>query len=489
MRQEKTSTPEKIFSRAKHNGFRIAPGTLKQVADILPGVVHKWNSPITVVFYGPTSSGKTRLQARLYSDELAAALKLVIPGSPEAVNLLEDDASADTTEYIVRVEFKEAVTFFDSPGFQADDPRLANMSRAFAGLKQLGPAAHHVDAIQVVDTALKPLAIQKIPIAELERQYPMENPIAIYCLDPTMTPFTPGQQEETRSDILDLHEIYGESLIVVCPFKDKFDDWKKEKRDQRKEILDYALARDVLGRDRDAIACSSTTGEALSTVVKRIFAVSGQNTANFAKYITEELRGSRFQHALSNLSKLIAGGLIKNFYNEAMPYSDLFDRLIIMSGVYLQHTYSVDEDTWKRCNGKIEDIMCSPDREQLEKNVVSRRAKGWWERFQSVFGKRFSATEYTASVALVQDVCVAMYELIHTLEENIKSERVDTERVEKWFASAFAARNLQEAIQRRDLIRVQIELEGAWTECFATFHTEALDVLTQMSVKEANHAA
>ena len=479
MRHQNNLTPEEILSRVKQNGYEMDPGTLTEIANVLPALIHNWDDDITAIIYGSTNSGKTKLQARLLHDKLASELKMEIDG--ELVNLLEDADQADKSEYIVRVRFKKDVTFFDSPGFESDDPKLANMSRAFAKLKQQGPPAHRVSEIKLVDTAIQPLSVQHIPIEDLENQYPLQNPIALYCMDPTLTPFSPAQQEAKRNDILALHEIYGEQLIIVCPFKDKFDAWDEKKRDRRKEILDYALATDVLGCN--AIACSSTTGDGLSNVVKRIFAVSGADTSKISEYIKDELRGSRFQHALSNLSKLIAGGLIRNFYNEAMPYSDLFDRLIIISGVYLQEIYSVDEETWKKCNGKIENIMMSPDLEQLETNVVARKAKGFWERFLSVFGKKFSTTEYTASLALIEHICVELYELIHTLE-GIKSEPIEAKRLEQWFAEAFAARNLQDAIQRRDVIKAQIQLESAWTEFFATFHSEALDVVTQMSAEK-----
>ena len=492
MRHQQGSTPEDILHRAKENGFRMDPGTLKQVADVIPGVVHNWDSNVTVICYGSVNSGKTRLLSRLYNDELAEKLEIEIPGATEPIRLLEPEDCPDKSEYLIRVGFKNGVTFWDSPGFQSDDPKLANMSRAFAGLEQQGPPAWHVSEIRVIDTALHPLAIQNIPIQEFESQrLEMENPIAIYCMDPTLTPFSPELQSATRADILALHEIYGDRLIIVCTFKDKLDNWNQKKRDQREELLNYALARDVLGRD--AIVCSSTTGEALQTVVKRIFAVSGQNTAKFSEYIQDELRGSRFQHALSNLSKLLAGGLITNYY-EAMPYSDLFDRLMIISGVYLQETYSVDEETWQNCNGKIEDIMMSHDLEQFETNKIQREAQGWWERFLSVFGKRYYSMAYTASLALIQEICVALYELIHTLEKGIQTERVDAERVAKWFADAFAERGLEDAIRRKDVVAAQLTLEDTWIAFFKKFHNSSLDVLTQMSTqmsqeKEENHAA
>ena len=477
------STPQDILQLSKGNGLVLSPREIKALWDTVPALVQNWDESVYVEIFGDTSAGKSKFTRGILTPEVADRLQITLPGESEAVSVLKSEPSPDATPWIVRVPFKNGVVFYDHPGFNGDDHEISNISRASANLEQLGPPACHVSEIRYIDTARKPLAIEHTPISEwvMKRDPLKDQTIALYLFNMTLNPFGPAQQESTRHDVLALYETYGANLIIGLTFKDVFEGkyWQDPKRRKnRKEILKYALATDVIGSE--PIECSGLTGEGLSSLVKRIFAVSGGDTAKIRGFIDEELRGSRFEHARLNLAKLVAGGLIRNDFATSSPREDLFNRLVVICGVFLQEYYSVNERTWEKHQGKIENIMTS-ECETVEARRVRRAAVGWWEKVkEAVFRKKFITTRYSVTLAPILSLVCELYELIHELEPGIKSEKVAPDRVKAFFAAAFQEQQLETAISELDQPKVQLALEKTLTDFFATFHRESLDIKTQL---------
>ena len=458
-------------------GFRLPPAAIKETVEHLSGALHRWvpnsDGSEDVLILGSTNSGKTLLTKLVFNEEaVRKRIGLLETPEGEVIDIMADEDVPDKTKSVIRVPFDSGFSLWDTPGFYGDYPAVSNQSRALLGLDQHGQS---VSKISFIDAGSLPLKNQNIPVESMESIFPTDTAVVLFLVDLTMTPLGYISQI-IKQDIADLRCLYGERLLVVGSFADKYYDvWDQPTREVRCEIW-----KDVLGTD--VIEYSGKTKAGLTEVVRRILRAGGSDASHLLKYLNAEAKGSRFQHSLHDLSMLLSSGIAGNS-TENTPYSDLKSRLLVTSALYLQINYSVPERRWLELNGDFSDII-SQDGKVLDYKETNERRKayGFCETVASWFGKEYympTTTQWWIEVSALAEVCTALYGVIHELEK-IQSPIVEASKAKQWFASEFAKRNVAATIQNGEAKSLQLKLEDVWVEMFREHHPNTLDLATRL---------
>ena len=388
-------------------GFRLPPAAIKEAVEHLPGALHRWDGSEDdgskdVFISGISNSGKTLLIRHAFNEEaVRKRIGLLETPEGEAIDILADEDAPDKTRSVNRVPFDSGFSLWDMPGLCGDQSDLYNQTRAVLKLDQHGQS---VSKIRFINAGSLPLKLQNIPVESIESIFPTDTAVVLFLVDLTITPL--GYLSQIiKQDIADLRCLYGERLLVVGSFADKYYDvWDQPTREVRCEIW-----KDVLGTD--VIEYSGKTKAGLTEVVRRILRASGSDASHLLKYLNAEAKGSRFQHSLHDLSLLLSSGITGNSTQDT-PYSDLKSRLLVTSALYLQISYSVPEGRWLELNGDISDIISQDGKVLDYKETTERRkAYGFCETVASWFGKKYynpTTTQWWIEVSALAEVCTAL---------------------------------------------------------------------------------
>ena len=465
-------TPAEIAAFCREDGLRLPEASIKGADDFLSGGLHRWDhGSIDVIFFGPTNCGKTVLSKLAFNEEaVRKRIGLLETPDGEIIDILEDEDTTDKTKAIIRVPFDGGFCLWDMPGVYGDKPIYSNMTRALLGLGQQGPSVSEVDFI---DAGILPLKSQHILVSQVREILP-KDVIIVFLVDLTMTPLG-YMREVIKQDLSDLRQLYGEHLIVVGSFADKYYNvWDKPTREERSEIW-----KDVLGTD--IIEYSGKTKANLTEVIRRILRAGGYEASDLLPYLTAEAKGSRLQHSLHNLSLLLSSG-ITGSSTQNDPYPDLQRRLLVTCALHLQISYSVSEETWLALNGDLRDII-SQEGKVLDYETVRerRKASGFFQTIGSWFGKKYhrTVTNWQIDVLALAEVCAALYGVIHELEK-IESPIIEASKAKQWFASEFVKRNVAATIENSESESLQLKLEDVWVDMFREHHRNTLDLATRL---------
>lgn len=459
----------KYFSRELYPLLEFSEFSGKNEAvSRLPGVFNRYDAQeIHVAFIGPTNGGKTGLARLLMSEKIADQVgNVTLPDGSVLTDILGSQNIPDKTKGIMKIRLSDSFIIWDTPGLYGDNPTLGKLASMLFGLENNNEVSE-LPVIEI-DTSSAPASYEKMAVI----QFPRERMIVIFMVDMTMTPFSSFAQQQLKSDIQKLKELYGERLLIVGSFQDKLDHWDDETREERINIWEQVLEGIPM------IQYSGYTKHGLLDIVREIIRRSGQPASSLLPYFNTEAKGERFSHVLNNLSSLIATALT-TFDDTVSAPRDMHKSLFCLVALYASIHYQVSENQWLKVNGDLAQIAAGVISDKKE---ISRPPSGFFENLAAFFfNKEYYTWEETRylSVEALCETSVFLYQIVHGLEE-VPSPVVEETVAEKWFATRYAADEIATALQTRDTYTLHLKIGAAILDFWREFHPSALDLSTRI---------
>jgi GTP-binding protein EngB required for normal cell division len=354
--------------------------------------------PPQLALAGLTSSGKSTLLNTLFG-----------------VSVADVKRTADTTDCVICVPFRSGLVIYDTPGF-AGNETFENVARAFLRIPQ-DPDLGEISSIPILALGQTRAAVD---LSSISASYPIDAVIFLLDLERTISRF---DKKAIRATVLELEQAYESRLMIVGTHLDRVRDLPER---------DLLLSSFQALTDNRMTAVSSLTGEGLDALTQRIFPGTVSLSA-LQETLLAERKASRLEFVVAEAAAILAEVALL----DGKSVDDLRAYIVVLY-VRICHHYSVDEVTWLRLNGDLDQIHEHVSQHGVSTIRREREASGFLEWFRStLFGTKFftSALEFRRlGTAGLAELAPRIYGLIYDLA-GVTGQRLSDPEI----ASAFRA--------------------------------------------------
>lgn len=355
-------------------------------------------SPPRIALVGMTSAGKSSLVNALFGSSIS-----------------EVKRTADTTDCVIKAEFPSGLLIYDTPGLAGDEELgYENITRLFLDLEQEedSPIASIVRFKEKAfeDFELSPEQLKQLPSLD-----------AVLFLADVSRTLNRYEKKALKSLFFELKDKYEGRVVVGGTHLDELN--KLSEEEKKGQIDSY---RKIFNDNLTPV--SSISGEGLSELVMNLFHVMPQTVpaARIQESLIFSKRLSRLTFTITESSNLLAE-LILLKGNQG---TEIRTGYLWLFALICKH-YSVDEDTWKKCNGDAIKISTEAKEAGIKTYKRVRNPKTFWEALQTFFGHKFEQDVVEHELigvkglkALLPGIYQLLYDLSDTSGDEISESKI-----------------------------------------------------------------
>jgi hypothetical protein len=293
---------------------------------------------------------------------------------------------------------------YDTPGIAGDEELgYENITRLFLGISQ-DEDAKQFSSVPFQD---KPPEIVDLSLDQLKQLPPLDAVLVVSDISRTLNKF---ERKGLNLFFLQLKNQYEGRIVVAGTHIDELNKLTAQERQGQLDSYNRVFENQLL-------PVSSVSGEGLPELVINLFRVMPQKVspAKLQESLTATRRLNRLQFVITESSNLLAEIiLLKGNQADEIKAAYLWLFALICK------QYSVDEDTWLKCNGDALKIGAKAKEAGVRKYKAPRPPKGFWERTQAFFGKKFEqdAVEHKRiGVKGLEELLPGIYGLLYGFAE------------------------------------------------------------------------
>jgi GTPase Era involved in 16S rRNA processing len=326
--------------------------------NVIAKTLHRMNtgSAPRIALVGMTSAGKSSLINALFGQSIAEVRR-----------------TADTTSCVIKVKFPSGLVIYDTPGLGGDEELgYENITRFFLGMAQEEEAKQfHSVPFQKTSTEIVDLSAEQL------KQFPqLDAVLVVVNISRTLNKY---EKKGLKNFFLELKEQYEGRIVVAGTHIDELNKLTTEETQGQIESYNKIF-------NNQLIPISSISGEGLADLVINLFRVMPQKVspAKLQESLTSSRKLNRLQFVITESSNLLAEIiLLKSDQADDIKASYLWLFALICK------QYSVDEETWLKCNGDALTIGEKAKEQGIKLKKIPYNPSGFFETIQSFFGKKF----------------------------------------------------------------------------------------------------
>lgn len=288
--------------------------------DVIAKTLHRMNngSAPQIALVGMTSAGKSSLINALFGQSIA-----------------EVKRTADTTSCVIKAEFPSGLIIYDTPGLGGNEEfGYENITRLFLGMSQEEDAKefYFVPFQEILNE------IVELSIEQLKQSPLLDAVILVINILRTLNKY---EKRAFKSFFYELKVRYQGRIIVAGTHIDELN--KLTSQEIREQLESYNKIF-----DNQIIPISSISGEGLAEMVINLFRIMPQKVSpsKLQESLTNIRKLSRLQFVVAESSKLLAEIILLRG-----DQADDIKALYLWLFALICKQYSVDEETWFKCNG------------------------------------------------------------------------------------------------------------------------------------------
>ena len=329
-----------------------------ETPDVIAKTLHKMQtgSAPRIALVGMTSAGKSSLINALF-------------GKP----ISEVKRSADTTNCVLVAAFPSGLLIYDTPGLAGDeDLGYENITRLFLNLQQEDESKQFSSVPFQENTS----NICELSPEELEQMPLLDAVLFLVDISRTLNKY---EKKALKSFFYELKHRYDNRVVVAGTHLDELNKLSLEESQTQLDSYNKIF-------DNQLIPISSKSGEGLSELVINLFQIMPQKVApaKLQESLTATKKLNRLSFVITESSHILTE-LILLKGNQG---GDIQAGYLWLFALICKH-YSVDEDTWIKCNGDALKIGNKAKEAGIKKYEKSRPPKGFFEKIRAFFGKEF----------------------------------------------------------------------------------------------------
>lgn len=357
--------------------------------NVIAKTLHRMNtgSAPRIALVGMTSAGKSSLINALFGQSVAEVRR-----------------TADTTSCVIKAEFPSGLVIYDTPGLGGNEELgYENITRLFLGMSQEEDAKQfHSVPFQETSPEIVDLSTDK-----LKKLPQLDAVLVVVNISRTLNKY---EKMGLKTFFLELEKQYEDRIIVAGTHIDELNKLTTEESQGQIESYNKIF-------NNQLIPISSVSGEGLADLVINLFRVMPQKVspAKLQESLTSNRKLNRLQFVITESSNLLAEiMLLKGDQADDIKASYLWLFALICK------QYSVDEETWLKCNGDALKIGDKAKEEGIILRKIPYAPSSFWEKIQSWLGKKFERdviVHKPIGVDGLRQLLVGVYELLYELSE------------------------------------------------------------------------
>jgi GTPase Era involved in 16S rRNA processing len=326
--------------------------------NVIAKTLHRMNtgSAPRIALVGMTSAGKSSLINALFGQSIAEVRR-----------------TADTTSCVIKAEFPSGLVIYDTPGLGGNEELgYENITRLFLGLSQ------EEEAKQFYSVPFQETSTETVDLStdQLKKLQQLDAVLVVVNISRTLNKY---EKRGLKTFFLELEKQYEGRIIVAGTHIDELNKLTTEESQGQIESYNKIF-------NNQLIPISSISGEGLADLVINLFRVMPQKVspAKLQESLTSSRKLNRLQFVITESSNLLADIiLLKGDQADDIKASYLWLFALICK------QYSVDEETWLKCNGDALKIGDKAKEQGIKLTKIPYAPSNFWEIIQSFFGKKF----------------------------------------------------------------------------------------------------
>ncbi|MCC5633996.1 50S ribosome-binding GTPase [Nostoc sphaeroides CHAB 2801] len=357
--------------------------------DVIAKTLHRMNngSAPRIALVGMTSAGKSSLINALFGQSIAEVRR-----------------TADTTSCVIKAEFPSGLIIYDTPGLGGNEEfGYENITRLFLGMSQ-EEDAKEFESVPFQKTLndiieLSPEQLRQSPI--------LDAVILVVNISRTLNKY---EKKAFKSFFFELKARYQGRIVVAGTHIDELN--KLSNQEIREQLESYNRIF-----DNQLIPISSISGEGLAEMVINLFRIMPHKVspAKLQESLTNIRKLNRLQFVIAESSNLL-GEIILLRGDQADDIKALYLWLFAL----ICKQYSVDEETWIKCNGDAFKIGERAKEKGTDLRKIPYLPNSFWDVIQSWFGKKFERdvlVHKRIGVDGLQELMPGVYKLLYGFAE------------------------------------------------------------------------
>ncbi|TBR61696.1 hypothetical protein B4U84_13220 [Westiellopsis prolifica IICB1] len=326
--------------------------------DVIAKTLHRMNngSAPRIALVGMTSAGKSSLINALFGQSIAEVRR-----------------TADTTSCVIKAEFPSGLIIYDTPGIGGNEEfGYENITRLFLGISQ-EEDAKEFEFVPFQETLNE---IVELSTEQLRQSPLLDAVILVINISRTLNKY---EKKAFKSFFFELKDRYQARIIVAGTHIDELN--KLTNQEKREQLESYNRIF-----DNQIIPISSVSGEGLAEMVINLFRIMPHKVspAKLQESLTNIRKLNRLQFVIAESSNLLAEIILLRGDQE-----DDIKASYLWLFAYKCKQYSVDEETWLKCNGDAFKIGDKAKQKGTELRKIPYTPKNFLHIIQSFFGKKF----------------------------------------------------------------------------------------------------
>jgi GTPase Era involved in 16S rRNA processing len=329
-----------------------------ETPDLISKTLHRMQtgSPPRIALVGMTSAGKSSLINALFGESISEVRR-----------------NADTTDCVLTAKFPSGLVIYDTPGLAGDEELgYENITRLFLDLQQEEDSTNFTSVpFQENLTEVRELSLEK-----LKQLQPLDAILFLVDISRTLNKY---EKKALKSFFFELKDKYEGRVVVAGTHLDELNKLPEQEKqgqlDSYNKIFNAQLT-----------PVSSVSGEGLSELVINLFHVMPQKVApaKLQESLLFTKRLNRFAFTINESSNLLAEIILLKG-NQA---NEIRAGYLWLFALICKH-YSVDEDTWKKCNGDAFQISTEAKEAGVKTYKRVRHPQDFWEMIRAFLGHKF----------------------------------------------------------------------------------------------------
>jgi GTPase Era involved in 16S rRNA processing len=353
--------------------------------DVIAKTLHRMNngSAPRIALVGMTSAGKSSLINALFGQSIAEVRR-----------------TADTTSCVIKVEFPSGLIIYDTPGLGGNEEfGYENITRLFLGMSQ-EEDAKEFDSVPFQETLND---IFQLSTEQLRQSPLLDAVILVINISRTLNKY---EKKAFKSFFFELKDRYQGRIVVAGTHVDELN--KLTTQEIREQLESYNRIF-----DNQIIPISSVSGEGLAEMVVNLFRIMPHKVspAKLQESLTNIRKLTRLQFVIAESSNLLAEIILLRG-----DQADDIKALYLWLFALICKQYSVDEETWIKCNGDAFKIGEKAKEKGTEIRKISYLPSNFLDIIQSWFGKKFERdvlVHKRIGVDGLQELMPGVYKLLY----------------------------------------------------------------------------